>query len=102
MSDVMMAALQAQVESLTRQVKQLGPENQRVRKLLTEFAARHDADKNRIERQNLDIEMLRDALQNMRRQFSPYPSEDTERWREEHEACQSADAALAALLEVKE
>ena len=44
----MMKALQLQVESLTRQVSQLGPENERVRKLLTEFDQRHDADQDRI------------------------------------------------------
>lgn len=48
MSDVMMKALQIQVESLTRQVESLGPENERVRKLLTEFDQRHDADQARI------------------------------------------------------
>ena len=48
MSDVMMKALQLQVESLTRQVSQLGPENERVRKLLTEFDQRHGADQDRI------------------------------------------------------
>jgi hypothetical protein len=51
---------------------------------------------------NEKVRALVEALKDMRRQFSPYPSEDTERWREEHEACQSADAALAALSEVKE
>ena len=44
----MMKALQLQVESLTRQVERLGPENERVRKLLTEFDQRHDADQNQI------------------------------------------------------
>ncbi|WP_417724606.1 cell division protein ZapB [Salipiger sp.] len=48
MSDVMMKALQMQNESLTRQVEQLGPENERVRRILTEFDARHDADQARI------------------------------------------------------
>ena len=48
MSDVMMKALQLQVESLTRQVEKLGPENERVRNLLTEFDQRHDADQARI------------------------------------------------------
>jgi hypothetical protein len=43
------------------------------------------------------IARLRDALEAMRRQFSPFPSEDTERWREEHEACEQADAILAKL-----
>lgn len=38
-----------------------------------------------------------DALDAMRRQFLPYSSEDTERWREEHEACELADATLAEL-----
>ena len=58
MSDVMMKALQLQVESLMRQVSQLGPENERVRKLLTEFDQRHDADKARIaalEAENADL-----------------------------------------------
>lgn len=44
MSDVMMGVLQRQIESLTRQVEQLGPENERVRRLLTEFDKRHDED----------------------------------------------------------
>lgn len=48
MSDVMMKALQVQVESLTRQVKSLSKENERVRKLLTEFDERHDRDQARI------------------------------------------------------
>lgn len=48
MSDVMMRALQMQVESLTRQVEALAPENERVRKLLTEFDARHDEDQAKI------------------------------------------------------
>lgn len=55
MSDVMMKALQLQNESLTRQVEQLGPENERVRKLLTEFDRRHDRDQAEIAR-------LREAL----------------------------------------
>ena len=55
MSDVMMKALQQQNESLTRQVEQLGPENVRVRNLLTEFDQRHDQDQAEIER-------LRDIL----------------------------------------
>jgi hypothetical protein len=41
------------------------------------------------------VQALVEALGAMRRQFSPYPSENTERWREEHEACEQADAALA-------
>jgi len=43
------------------------------------------------------VQALVEALRDMRRQFSAYPSENTEQWREEHEACESADAALAAL-----
>lgn len=50
-----MAALQIKVESLTRQVETLGPENERVRKLLTEFDIRHDQDQAEIGR-------LRDEL----------------------------------------
>ncbi len=50
MSEVMMKVLQQQVESLTRQVEQLGPENERVRKLLTEFDERHDRDQAEIGR----------------------------------------------------
>ncbi|MBB05868.1 MAG: hypothetical protein CML03_10170 [Pseudooceanicola sp.] len=50
MSDVMMKVLQLQNESLTRQVETLGPENERVRNLLTEFNKRHDADQAEIER----------------------------------------------------
>lgn len=50
MSEVMMGVLQRQVESLTRQVEQLIPENERVRKLLTEFDLRHDADQAEIAR----------------------------------------------------
>lgn len=48
MSDVMMKALQIQVESLTRQVEQLAPENERVRQLLTDFTERHMSDEARI------------------------------------------------------
>ncbi|MEN9062879.1 hypothetical protein [Ponticoccus litoralis] len=48
MSDVMMKALQVQNESLICQVERLGPENERVRKLLTEFDNRHNADTARI------------------------------------------------------
>ena len=55
MSEVMMKVLQIQNESLTRQVETLGPENERVRNLLTEFDRRHDADQAEIER-------LRDAI----------------------------------------
>jgi hypothetical protein len=47
-SDVLMTALQMKIESLTRQVETLAPENRRVRKLLTEFDQRHDTDKARI------------------------------------------------------
>jgi hypothetical protein len=35
------------------------------------------------------------ALERMRSVFSPFPREDTEGWREEHEACEWADMALA-------
>jgi len=45
-----MGVLQRQVESLTRQFEKLGPENERVRKLLTEFDQRHAADQAEIER----------------------------------------------------
>lgn len=65
MSDVMMAVLQGQVESLTRQVKQLAPENERVRKLLTEFDRRHDQDQARIEAleaENARLTAERDAI----------------------------------------
>ena len=48
-----------------------------------------------------EVRALLEALRDMRRQFSPYPSQDTERWREEHEACEHADAALAAIKEPK-
>ena len=48
-----------------------------------------------------EVAALIEALQDMRRQFSPCPSEDTERWREEHEACERADAAIAAFKEPK-
>ena len=48
-----------------------------------------------------EVKALLEALRDMRRQFSPYPSQDTERWREEHEACEHADAALAAIKEPK-
>ncbi len=48
-----------------------------------------------------EVVALVEALRDMRRQFSPYPSQDTERWREEHEACEHADAALAAIKEPK-
>lgn len=50
MSVVMMDALKVQVASLTRQVETLAPENERVRKLLTEFDVRHDKDKAEIDR----------------------------------------------------
>jgi FtsZ-binding cell division protein ZapB len=67
----MMRALQLQVESLKRQVEKLGPENERVRNLLTEFDQRHDADQNRIaaltaERDALALQVQRardDALE---------------------------------------
>ena len=56
MSVVMMSVLQVQVESLTRQLEQvtranaeLTTENERVRKLLDEFALRHDRDRAQIE-----------------------------------------------------
>jgi len=56
MSVVMMSVLQVQVESLTRQLEQvtranaeLTTENERVRKLLDEFALRHDRDQAQIE-----------------------------------------------------
>lgn len=55
MSEVMIGVLQRQVESLTRQVEQLGPENERVRKLLTEFDKRHNADQCEIARLKLQI-----------------------------------------------
>jgi hypothetical protein len=61
MSDVMMKALQIQVESLTRQVESLGPENERVRKLLTEFDQRHDADQARIRELEAELAALREA-----------------------------------------
>ncbi len=48
MSDVMMGVLQRQVESLTRQIEELGPENERVRNLLTEFDKRHNEDQAEI------------------------------------------------------
>jgi hypothetical protein len=35
------------------------------------------------------------ALEQMMRAFSPHPREDTEGWREEHEAYEGAIAALA-------
>ena len=50
MSVVMMEALKVHVASLTRQVESLAPENERVRKLLTEFDRRHDADQQEIAR----------------------------------------------------
>jgi len=43
------------------------------------------------------VEALERALRDMRSRFSPFPREDTEGWREEHEACEAADTALAAL-----
>ena len=56
MSVVMMSVLQVQVETLTRQLEQvtranaeLTTENERVRKLLDEFALRHDRDQAQIE-----------------------------------------------------
>lgn len=59
MSDAMMKALQIQNESLTRQVEQLGTENKRVRKLLTEFDRRHNIDQ-------VEIKRLRDEMSNVR------------------------------------
>ena len=38
---------------------------------------------------------LLEALEMMVRQFGPHPREDTEGWREEYEACDSARAAIA-------
>ena len=49
MSDVMKGFLPSQVESLTRQVEKLGPENEQVRNLLTEFDLRHQRDQATIE-----------------------------------------------------
>ena len=43
------------------------------------------------------VEAMERALRDMRSQFSPFPREDTEGWREEHEACEAADTALADL-----
>ena len=60
MSDVMMKALQIQVESLTRQVKQLAPENEQVRQLLTDFTERHMSDEARIAAQDAEIARLRE------------------------------------------
>lgn len=57
----MMKALQIQVESLTRQVDTLGPENERVRKLLTEFDQRHDADQARLRELEDEFAALREA-----------------------------------------
>lgn len=56
MSEVMMGVLQKQVESLTRQVETLGPENERVRNLLTEFDKRHDADQAEIWRLKRELD----------------------------------------------
>jgi len=44
-------------------------------------------------------EQLIQALERMLSTFSPYPCSDTERWREEHEACEQAMFALAVARE---
>lgn len=41
-------------------------------------------------------ERLREALDVMLRVFKPHPREDTEGWREEHDACSAGYAALSA------
>lgn len=58
MSEVMMGVLQRLNESLTRQVEKLGPENEQVRKLLTEFDKRHDKDRAEIDRLRGALSML--------------------------------------------
>lgn len=65
MSEVMMKVLQQQVESLTRQVEQLGPENERVRKLLTEFDERHNRDQARVEALEAENARLRNAVSDL-------------------------------------
>lgn len=62
MSEVMMGVLQRQNESLTRQVEQLGSENEQVRKLLTEFDDRHAKDEAKYKRLLSATENLLDAV----------------------------------------
>lgn len=50
MNDVLMAAMQIRIESADRQLKKLVEENAEVRKCLTEFDLRHDADQAEIAR----------------------------------------------------
>lgn len=50
MSEVLMGVQQRLIESLTRQVEKLAPENEQVRKLLTEFDERHTKDQAEITR----------------------------------------------------
>lgn len=57
-----MRVLQQQIESLTSQVEQLGPENERVRKLLTEFDQRHDRDQAEIDRLRLVVRQYGDRV----------------------------------------
>ena len=59
MSDELVKAALLLVESRTRRVGQLKSENERVRKLLTEFDQRHGADQDRIEALSAALEAER-------------------------------------------
>jgi len=58
-----------------------------------------DAEKARADAAEAALKTAREALAGMLAVFSPYPREDTEGWREEHEACKAADFALALIKE---
>jgi type I site-specific restriction endonuclease len=60
LSVVMMTVLEQQVASLTRQIEKLGPENEQVRALLTEFDHRHDRDQVKIEKLKDGLARIRD------------------------------------------
>ena len=63
MSDALMAAMQIRIESTERQLKKLVVENAEVRKCLTEFDLRHDADQATIARLTAALAEARAALQ---------------------------------------
>lgn len=87
MSEVMLGVLQRQVESLTRQVEVLGPENERVRKLLTEFDRRHDLDRAEIER--LTAIINRPENDDFLRGVSIEAEHQRQRWGDDHDARKS-------------
>lgn len=96
MSDVMMKALQIQNESLTRQVEQLGPENERVRKLLTEFDRRHDIAQAEIERLQRELAEERERCAKLRPStYAIYGADRTDRYAKGF--CAGVEAYAAAI-----